>query len=180
MKREDIITISNEFYLIALHWVNLMEKISKKAVGLPEMKMILPILADLILHAMELPHDICKCRFKKKNKDYYRGNKEYKTVSFEEKYRYYDMYLLPYENQRVINEKNKETPCVCDLNDDINSITEDLLIGISAYEKGEYIAAAYLWGHLYKIHWGVFHASQAFYAMQHAYLENTWNRQGNR
>ena len=180
MKNNNLKRISHDFYLVSCQWCELMENINGKNAGLSEIKMISPILADLIIQAMELPHDICKCRFKGKNKDYYRSNKTYNYVSFEEKYRYYDMFLLPFENQRVTNEGDRETPCICDLNDDINSITSDLLVGMNAYEDGEEIAAAYLWGHLYKIHWGVFHASQAFYAMQHAYLENAWNRHGNR
>ena len=160
---------ADEFYVLICEWFKLMEELSKNKCGIEEMKKIIPILSNLIISVVELMPICNKLNYRKIPEDCYKYD-DIGFIRFDEKYRHYEMILQPYIHVLYPDEL-KDEPCTCDMNDDINDISKDLLVGKNVYERLDKNTALWVWCDLYRMHWGKFHALQLLYAMQQAIIE---------
>ena len=133
-------------------------------IGVKEcIKHIIPVLSKLCIEAINLPEPEEIERIPESVRKKHEKYTPY--IRFEEDINRYRAVLYPYDGQR--NDMPYDDACQCNLEEDINSVSDDLGDGMKMYETGRVCAALFLWKELYCGHWGRFHASQALYAMNH-------------
>ncbi len=164
-KRADV------FYEAVLRWNYLVRDLSDTVCGLDEIRRIIPVLSDLVVAALALPHiedDELPNTPEEEDEKYefevLEWDNDVGFVTFEEQYNHFKIILYPYK--LVDSTPDDQVPCGSSLSDAMDDITRDLGVGKVLYERGDIEAAVDLWRDSFYVHWGKFHAFEALFAME--------------